>query len=217
MHTMKEALWLCSFIGEVVVSLDEPITLFSDNQSAIVPTKDHQYHMHTKQIDIHFHFICWVVNDGKIWLIFCPTNDMVANTLIKVLPSPKVKHFAAKLGLCMDWRRVLESTIMHAATSPLDQWNHQCAHAACPLHSLHMFYIVQVHCLLHIFHLHLYSCVWISLDPSYPFCLLFSHLIYNFPVVSWAPQFVVCTWQLRWANYIHLLSTRANLYIVYCL
>ena len=66
MHAMKEALWLHSFIGEVLVSLNEPTTLFSDNQSAIMLTKDHQYHTCTKHIDIHFHFIQWVVDEGKI-------------------------------------------------------------------------------------------------------------------------------------------------------
>ena len=101
-HATKEALWLCFFIGEVLVPLDEPITLFSDNQSAIVLTKDLQYHICTKHIDIHFYFIHWVVNDGKIRLVFCPTNDMVADTLTKALPSPEVKHFTAELGLHMD-------------------------------------------------------------------------------------------------------------------
>ena len=99
MHAMKEALWLHLFIGEVLIPLDKPITLFSDNQSAIALAKDHQYHAHTKHINICFHFIRWVVNDGKIHLIFCPTNDMVTDTLTKALPSPKVKHFAAELGL----------------------------------------------------------------------------------------------------------------------
>ena len=101
-HTTKEVLWLHSFIGEVLISLNEPTTLFSDNQSTIALAKDHQYHACTKHIDIHFHFIQWVVNDGKIQLIFCPTNDMIANTLTKALPSPKVKHFAAELRLCTD-------------------------------------------------------------------------------------------------------------------
>jgi hypothetical protein len=32
-------------------------------------------------------------------LVYCPTDDMVTDTLTKVLPSPKVKHFAACLGL----------------------------------------------------------------------------------------------------------------------
>ena len=30
-HTTKEALWLRLFIGEVLVPLNKPITLFSDN------------------------------------------------------------------------------------------------------------------------------------------------------------------------------------------
>ena len=80
--------------------MDGAITLFSDNQSAIALTKDHQYHAHTKHIDVCFHFICWVIDDGKLRLIFCPTNDMVADLLTKALPSPKVKHFATELGLC---------------------------------------------------------------------------------------------------------------------
>ena len=54
-HATKEALWLQSFIGEVLAPLDAPITLFSNNQSAITLTKDHQYHVHMKHIDIHAH------------------------------------------------------------------------------------------------------------------------------------------------------------------
>lgn len=100
-HATKEALWLRSFIGQLFKPFTEPITLFSDNQSAIVLTQDHQYHARTKHIDIRFHFICWVVEEGKLRLIFCPTADMVADTLTKALPSPKVKHFTSQLGLCV--------------------------------------------------------------------------------------------------------------------
>ena len=100
-HATKEALWLRSLIAKVFLPMDSAITLFSDNQSTIVLTKDHQYHARTKHIDIHFHFIHWVINDGKLYLIFCPTNDMVADSLTKALPSPKVKHFSTKLGLHM--------------------------------------------------------------------------------------------------------------------
>jgi hypothetical protein len=98
-HATKEALWLRSFIGELFTPLLEPTTLFSDNQSAIALTKDHQYHARTKHIDIRFHFIRWVVEHDKLRLIYCPTADMVADTLTKALPSPKVKHFAVELGL----------------------------------------------------------------------------------------------------------------------
>ena len=67
--------------------------------SAIALTRDHQYHARTKHIDIRFHFIRWVVEDKKIKLVYCPTEDMVADVLTKALPSPKVKHFASALGL----------------------------------------------------------------------------------------------------------------------
>jgi hypothetical protein len=98
-HAAKEALWLRSFIGELFAPLADPITLFSDNQSAIALTKDHQYHARTKHIDIRFHFIRWIIEEGKLRLVYCPTADMVADTLTKALPSPKVKHFAVELGL----------------------------------------------------------------------------------------------------------------------
>ena len=98
-HAAKEALWLHSFIGELFTPLAESITLFSDNQSAIALTKDHQYHARTKHIDIRFHFIHWIIEEGKLCLIYCPTANMVADTLMKALPSPKVKHFAVELGL----------------------------------------------------------------------------------------------------------------------
>jgi Reverse transcriptase (RNA-dependent DNA polymerase)/gag-polypeptide of LTR copia-type/Integrase core domain/GAG-pre-integrase domain/Zinc knuckle len=99
-HAAKEALWLRSLISQLFGNTAEATTIFSDNQSAIALTKDHQYHARTKHIDVRFHFIRWVVENGQLRLIYCPTADMVADTLTKALPSPKVKHFAAELGLC---------------------------------------------------------------------------------------------------------------------
>jgi hypothetical protein len=101
MHASKEALWLRSLITQLFDVSLEPTTLFSDNQSAIALTKDHQYHPRTKHIDIRFHFIRWIIEQGSIRLIYCPTEDMLADTLTKALPSPKVKHFAVELGLAL--------------------------------------------------------------------------------------------------------------------
>lgn len=56
-HAAKEALWLCSLISQLFELDLDSTTLFSDNQSAIELTKDHQYHARSKHINIHFHFI----------------------------------------------------------------------------------------------------------------------------------------------------------------
>jgi hypothetical protein len=100
-HASKEALWLRSLISQLFNVSLKPTPLFSDNQSAITLTKDHQYHPRTKHIDIRFHFIRWIIEEGSLRLIYCPTDDMVADTLTKALPSPKVKHFATELGLTL--------------------------------------------------------------------------------------------------------------------
>jgi hypothetical protein len=53
----------------------------------------------TKHINVQYHWIRWVIEQGAIKVIYCPTDDMVANMLTKALPSAKVKHFTAGLGL----------------------------------------------------------------------------------------------------------------------
>ena len=101
-YASKEALWLRSLITQLFDTTLPVTTLFSDNQSAIALTKDHQYHARTKHINIGFHFIHWIVKNSSLQLIYCPTEEMVADALTKALPSPKVKtvkHFAQELGL----------------------------------------------------------------------------------------------------------------------
>lgn len=98
-HGVKEALWLRSLLSEVFGSFKDATVLLCDNQSAIALARDHQYHARTKHIDVRYHFIRWVIDQGVVRLVYCPTEDMVADVLTKALPSPKVKHFAAGLGL----------------------------------------------------------------------------------------------------------------------
>ena len=98
-YAAKEALWLRQLILQLFGINLSATTLFCDNQSAIALTKEHQYHARTKHIDVRFHFIRWVVEDGKLRLIYCPTEEMVADVLTKALVSTKVKHFAGELGL----------------------------------------------------------------------------------------------------------------------
>lgn len=98
-YAAKEAIWLRRLIGEVFTPIDGPVTLYGDNKSAIAIATNGNYHARTKHIDIRYHYIRFVIEDGTIELLYCPTDDMTADTLTKALASAKARHFAAALGL----------------------------------------------------------------------------------------------------------------------
>ena len=123
-HATKEGLWLWLLITQLFSPLSGPTTLFLDNQSAIALAKDHQYHAQTKHIDVCFHFIQWIIEDGKLHLIYCPTANMVTDVFTKALPSPKVKHFTSELGLCNTWGGVLEEQVLQSHLLVLSLLSH---------------------------------------------------------------------------------------------
>ena len=72
---------------------------YGNNQSAIALTRDGSYHARTKHIDIRYHFMRFSVENGSISFLYCPSSDIIADTLTKALPSIKAKHIAHELGL----------------------------------------------------------------------------------------------------------------------
>jgi hypothetical protein len=98
-HAAKEAIWLRTFLGEVLILFTCLITLFCNNQLAIALARDLQFHTCMKHIDIHYHFIRGAVKDLKISIVYCPTDDMATDALTKPLPVPKVSKFAKMFRL----------------------------------------------------------------------------------------------------------------------
>jgi hypothetical protein len=57
------------------------------------------HHACTKHIDIRYHFIRHVVETGALNLIYCPTDEMIADILTKALPRWKINFHTITLGL----------------------------------------------------------------------------------------------------------------------
>jgi len=85
-HATKEGIWLHCLTGDIFSSKPEPMMLYCNNQAALKLAQDNNYHTCTKHIDIHYHFICNVVECRLIELQYCPTDDMTTDILTKALP-----------------------------------------------------------------------------------------------------------------------------------
>ena len=98
-HAAKECIWLRRLLDELSPHIPTPTTLFCDNQAACKIATTDNFHARTKHIDIRYHFIRQTIEDGTLDIVYCPTDEMVADALTKALPRWKVKGFASALGL----------------------------------------------------------------------------------------------------------------------
>ena len=70
-----------------------------DNQGAIALGKNPVHHSRTKHIDIKYHFIREKVLNEEINLKYCPTQEMIADTLTKTLAKPSFEKFNQMMDL----------------------------------------------------------------------------------------------------------------------
>jgi hypothetical protein len=100
-HSSKDIKWIHKLLSEfsTIFPYSHPTTLYCDNQGAIRLSKDSTFHGRTKHIDVHFHFICQTVSQGHISLIYCPTDEMIADTFTKPLARFKFEKFRKLLGI----------------------------------------------------------------------------------------------------------------------
>ena len=87
----KEAIWLQGLLRELGIGQEE-ITIFCDSQSAIQLAKNQVYHARTKQIDVRYHFIREIIEDGGVIMQKIHTTDNPADMLTKVVTAVKFQH-----------------------------------------------------------------------------------------------------------------------------
>lgn len=68
------------------------ITIFCDNQSAIQLSKNQVYHARTEHIDVRYHFIRDIIDDGGVIMQKIHTTDNPADMLTKVVTVVKFQY-----------------------------------------------------------------------------------------------------------------------------
>ena len=95
----QEAMWMRELTALLGDCLQEAVTIFEDNQSTISMTKNPQFHGRTKHISIKNHFVGELVDEKAVELKYCPTENMVADMLMKALPKEQFVKLRLMAGV----------------------------------------------------------------------------------------------------------------------
>lgn len=96
---VSETIWLTGLMADLRQdALLFPVPLYEDNQGAIAMAEREETRR-VKHIDVKFHFIRNAVAEGKVKLIYIPTQKQQADILTKSLPAPTFIALRSKLGL----------------------------------------------------------------------------------------------------------------------
>ena len=98
-HAAKESVWATGLLREFGFNESKPVRIFSDSQSTIKLVKNSVFHLRTKHIDIHTHFIRELVENRSIEMIYISTDFQVADSLTKGLPKSKTIFCREKMGV----------------------------------------------------------------------------------------------------------------------
>ncbi|KMQ87096.1 retroelement pol polyprotein [Lasius niger] len=82
----KEAIWIQRFLKSVGVNEKGPTEMRLDNQGSIKLVKNLEFHKRTKHIDVRFHFIREVYENGQVDIKYVPSSKQLADILTKALP-----------------------------------------------------------------------------------------------------------------------------------
>ena len=90
-EAVKETIWLQG-MAKTLGLVQEHINVHCDSQSTIHLAKNQVYHARTKHIDVRFHFVREIIEEGKICLQKIKTADNPADMMTKVVTTIKFNH-----------------------------------------------------------------------------------------------------------------------------
>jgi hypothetical protein len=100
-HTARETVALQRFFKELFLTLDDPWTIFCDNQQTIrlIVGENERITTKLRHVDIKNMWLREQYKNSSFEIEYLPTSDMPADGMTKNLPRYKFEHFRALLNL----------------------------------------------------------------------------------------------------------------------
>lgn len=95
-----QAIWLRRMLDELHFQQHDPMIIHCDNSSAIKLYKNLVLHRRSKYIDVRYHFLCDLSNEGTIKLVYCRSEDQIVDIMTKPLKFDAFEKLHDLLGMC---------------------------------------------------------------------------------------------------------------------
>ena len=107
-QTTKNVVWATRWLNELKFNLvcNLPIRLLNDNQGSLDLIKNFENHSRTKHINVQYHYIREVAEDGLIKTSYVFINEMIADVLTKPTTPMIFKKLRKKLDLYWIFQKV---------------------------------------------------------------------------------------------------------------
>lgn len=95
-----QAIWMQHVLKKIDYMGSESIVIFCDNSSTIKLARNPVMYGRSKHIDVRYHFLRELVNDGVVQLQFCGTRQQIADIFTKPLKLELFRELRRRLGVC---------------------------------------------------------------------------------------------------------------------
>jgi hypothetical protein len=101
-EAVREAIWLRFLAVELMLPhSDRPITMFEDNQAALLIAENHRFSERVKHVAIKYFFLRHPSTREAVTYEYCPTTDMAADIMTKPLARIIFARMIKLLGLLL--------------------------------------------------------------------------------------------------------------------
>jgi len=105
-EAVHEAMWLYQLYGELGYPQTDSILILGDNNGSIAMAKNPKFHKRSKHVDIRWHWVRDLVNDGYVNIVDCRDPEQTADVLTKALTKPKFTRHVNELSLSTVWAHI---------------------------------------------------------------------------------------------------------------
>jgi hypothetical protein len=80
---VNQAIWIRKILVDLLMDQFQTTHIYVENQAAISIANNHVFHGRTKHFKIKLYFLREVQKEGEVILLYCKTNDQIADILTK--------------------------------------------------------------------------------------------------------------------------------------